>query len=65
MTEIERISNQLKRAFEGEAWHGPAVLQVLKEVTATQAAAKPIPKAHSIWERYCILQSGKMPSKNG
>ncbi len=50
MTEIERISNQLKCAFEGNAWHGPAVQEVLKGVTAAQAARKPIPKAHSIWE---------------
>jgi uncharacterized damage-inducible protein DinB len=50
VTEIERISNQLRCAFEGNAWHGPAVKEVLKGVTAKQAAKKPIPKAHSIWE---------------
>jgi uncharacterized damage-inducible protein DinB len=50
MTEVKRIDDQLQRAFEGEAWHGPAVLEVLKGVTAAQAAARPIPSAHSIWE---------------
>jgi uncharacterized damage-inducible protein DinB len=50
MTEIERISDQIKRAFEGGAWHGPAVKEALKGVTAAQAAQKPVPKAHSIWE---------------
>ena len=50
MTEIKRISDQLKRAFEKDAWHGPAVLEVLAGVTAKQASARPIPNAHSIWE---------------
>jgi uncharacterized damage-inducible protein DinB len=48
--ELERIEDQLKRAFEGEAWHGPSVLEILKDVTAAQAAARPLPGAHNIWE---------------
>lgn len=50
MTETERIRNQFQRAFDGEAWHGPPVLSLLNDVTAEQAAAHPIPGAHSIWE---------------
>ena len=50
MTEIERIIDQFRRAFEGNAWHGPSVLPLLADVTAEQAAAHPIPGAHSIWE---------------
>ena len=50
MTEIDRIRDQFRRAFEGEAWHGPSVLALLNGVTAQQAAAYPIPGAHSIWE---------------
>jgi uncharacterized damage-inducible protein DinB len=50
MNEIERINDQLKRSFEGSAWHGPAVQEVIKDVNAKQAAARPIPGAHSIWE---------------
>ena len=50
MSEIRRIKSQLRRAFEGEAWHGPSVLELLKDVTAEQAAAHPIGGAHSIWE---------------
>jgi uncharacterized damage-inducible protein DinB len=50
MTETHRINNQLKRAYEGEAWHGPSLRDLLDGVTAEQAAAKPIPNAHSIWE---------------
>jgi uncharacterized damage-inducible protein DinB len=50
MKEVERIRDQFKRAFEGEAWHGPSVLSLLEGVTAQQAAAHPIAGAHSIWE---------------
>ena len=50
MTEVARIRNQFERAFNGEAWHGPSVLSLLSGVTAEQAAAHPIPGAHSIWE---------------
>ena len=50
MTEIERIVDQLNRAFVGEAWHGPAVMEILAGITPQQAAAHPIAGAHSIWE---------------
>lgn len=50
MKETERIREQLERAFAGGAWHGPGVLEILENVTASQAAAKPIAGAHSIWE---------------
>ena len=48
--EIRRIDEQLRRAFEGEAWHGPSVREALEGVSAAQAVAHPIPGAHSIWE---------------
>ncbi len=50
MTEIERITEQLTRAFEGNAWHGPSVTEALKDLTARQASRRPLPAAHSIWE---------------
>lgn len=50
MTETERILDQLHRTFEGDAWHGPSVVQILEGITAQQAAAHPVPNAHSIWE---------------
>ena len=50
MTETTRIADQLRRAFAGGAWHGPAVLKLLAAVDAATAAAHPIPNAHSIWE---------------
>jgi uncharacterized damage-inducible protein DinB len=49
-SEVERIQSQLRRAFEGKAWHGPALLELLADVDAPKAAARPIADAHSIWE---------------
>jgi uncharacterized damage-inducible protein DinB len=48
--EVTRIADQLARAHEGNAWHGPSLDEVLAGVTAEQAAARPIPNAHTIWE---------------
>jgi uncharacterized damage-inducible protein DinB len=50
MSEVKRIADQLRRAFAGEAWHGPSVLKLLEGVTAEQAGQHPIAGAHSIWE---------------
>ncbi|MDX6692914.1 MAG: hypothetical protein QOF02_517 [Blastocatellia bacterium] len=50
MSEVARIGSQLKRAFEGEAWHGPSLKELLAGVTAEQGAARPLAGAHSIWE---------------
>ena len=50
MTEIQRIADQLRRAYEGEAWHGPSLRELLSSVTAEQAARRPLPQAHTIWE---------------
>ena len=49
-SEAARIADQLRRAFNADAWHGDSVFEILEGVTATQAAARPIAGAHSIWE---------------
>jgi len=49
-SEANRIADQLRRAFEGSAWHGPALLELLADVDAATASAKPLANAHSIWE---------------
>jgi len=48
--EIARLQDQLKRAFSGAAWHGPAILELLADVSAEKAAAHPLAGVHSIWE---------------
>ena len=50
MSEIERIKDQLRRAFEGSAWHGPSLKELVSDVTAEKAAARPLAGAHNIWE---------------
>jgi uncharacterized damage-inducible protein DinB len=50
MSEAARIADQLRRAFEGEAWHGDSVFEILNGVTAERAAARPIKHVHTIWE---------------
>lgn len=50
VTEIERIADELGRAHHGDPWHGSSARAVLAGVTAPQAAARPLPNAHTIWE---------------
>ena len=50
MNEIERIQDQIVRSLEGEAWHGPSLLELLSGVEAQAAMARPLPQAHTIWE---------------
>lgn len=47
--ELARIDDELRRAYDGDCWHGPALREVLKGVPATQAAAKHPQLVHSIW----------------
>ncbi|MGC1448712.1 MAG: DinB family protein [Candidatus Sulfotelmatobacter sp.] len=49
-SEASRIADQLRRAFDGSAWHGPALLELLEDVDAATAAAKSLVQVHSIWE---------------
>jgi len=50
MSETARLADQIRRAFEGEAWHGDSLSEILSDVNARTAAARPIRNAHSIWE---------------
>ena len=60
MTEIERIVDQMKRAYEGEAWHGSSVCETLAGVSAPQAIARPLANAHSIWELVLHITAWKV-----
>src|SRR5215469_7263298 len=50
MSQIDMVIDELKRSFDGEAWHGPALMEILDGIDARTAAARPLPTAHSIWE---------------
>jgi len=49
-SEADRLIDQFRRAHDGDAWHGSPVRSILNGVTHTEAAARLIPGAHSIWE---------------
>ena len=50
MAELSFLIDQLRRIYEGEAWHGPSLRDALSGLSATQAAARPLPHSHSIGE---------------
>jgi uncharacterized damage-inducible protein DinB len=47
--EVHRLIDQLRRAHDGDPWHGSPVVAILAGVTAAQAATAPPNGAHSIW----------------
>jgi uncharacterized damage-inducible protein DinB len=50
MSEASRLIDQFDRAHDGDPWHGSPIKQILKGVTAEQAARRLPNGAHSIWE---------------
>ena len=50
MSRGQRVAEALERSVSGPMWHGPALADLLDGVTADQAAARPVPGAHTIWE---------------
>lgn len=50
MRQVEVIADQVRRVYEGGAWHGLSLKESLEGVTSAQAVARPIGEAHSIAE---------------
>jgi len=50
MTQGEILADDLRRALRGDAWHGPALRELIENLSAEEAMQRPIPVAHSIWE---------------
>jgi uncharacterized damage-inducible protein DinB len=50
VSESSRLIDQLRRAHDGDPWHGSPVKKILRGVTAKQAAKRPRNGAHSIWQ---------------
>lgn len=48
--EADNIVDQLERAFEGDAWHGSSMSEIIGDIPCEVAAARSIPGAHTIWE---------------
>jgi hypothetical protein len=47
--ELARIDDELRRAYDGDCWHGPPLREVLKGLTATKARATHPQLAHCPW----------------
>jgi len=50
MTFQERLRKVIQRSVEGPAWHGPSVREAIDGLTAVDAASRPIPNLHTIWD---------------
>lgn len=57
MTLGELLSDDLRRALRGEAWHGSSVQELIAPLSAEEAMQRPIPAAHNIWELVVHLTS--------
>lgn len=47
---VQDLSVAISRAVSGPIWHGLALMDLVGDVTADQAASRPIAGAHTIWE---------------
>lgn len=50
MSDKSFLREQIRKGFSDDPWHGPSTLSLLEDLTPRQAAAHPIPGAHSVWE---------------
>lgn len=48
--DIQLLLRMLDEAFDARAWHGTTLRGAVRRVTATQAAWRPAPGRHNIWE---------------
>jgi hypothetical protein len=48
--EIRMLLDLLDEAFDKKSWHGPNLRGSIRGVTAAQAAWRPGPRQHNIWE---------------
>jgi uncharacterized damage-inducible protein DinB len=57
VAERDRLLDELRRAWDGDPWHGDPLRRVLQGITADQAAQRPVAQAHGIWELVLHLTS--------
>jgi hypothetical protein len=55
--DLVRIVEQLQRSFEGEAWHGPSVVEALEGVTAELRINIPSQVPTASGNLFCILEA--------
>lgn len=47
---LTALRDELRRSLHGPAWHGPAILETLHDVSPREAQTRPVAGAHSIAE---------------
>lgn len=57
MSPRDRLLDALRRAHDGQPWHGPSRSEVLRGVTAREACFRAAPDAHTIWELVLHMRS--------
>lgn len=57
MSSSDRLLDALRRAHDGQPWHGPSRAEVLRDVTAAEAAYRATPDAHTLWEIVLHMRS--------
>lgn len=50
MSDKAFLREQIRKGYSDDPWHGPSTLSLLQDLTASEAAAYPVPGAHSVWE---------------
>ena len=48
--EGKALAEELRAIWQGDAWHGPALRELLEGVSSERAAARPPQDGHSLWE---------------
>ena len=48
--EGQALAEELRAIWHGDAWHGPALRELLEDVSSRDAAARPLQDGHSLWE---------------
>lgn len=65
MNEIKHTAVALKMVTEGPGWHGPSVQQILKDVTAAEALAKPATGGACMWEIVLHMRTWQQQALHG
>jgi len=50
MSEVARIAAHYDQVMHGPAWHGDPGWEILEGISPEDAAKRPLPEAHTIWE---------------
>jgi uncharacterized damage-inducible protein DinB len=50
MTEMTRIADQLRRVYEGPAWLGPNLRDLLSDIDEERARRRTLEGVHTVWE---------------